>query len=146
MAATSPWSPTASRRKRSPHRNACPTGWRERLMRALPLFHVIAGRPVVVLGDGAAAEAKRRLVERARGLPITELANGIECGARLAFVAHDDPVLCEADAAPLRAAGLLVNVVDRPELCDFTVPSLLERDPLLVAVGTAGQSAGLAKH
>lgn len=115
-------------------------------MRALPLFHAIAGQPVVVLGEGAAAEAKRRLIERAGGEPVTDLARGIECGARLAFVAHDDPIQCEADAAPLRAAGLLVNVVDRPELCDFTVPSVLERDPVLIAVGTAGMSAGLAKH
>jgi len=115
-------------------------------MRALPLFHRIAGQPVVVLGEGAAAEAKRRLVERAGGEPISNLARGIECGASLAFVAHDDPAQAEADAAPLRAAGLLVNVTDRPELCDFTVPSVLDRDPVLVAVGTAGASAGLAKQ
>jgi uroporphyrin-III C-methyltransferase / precorrin-2 dehydrogenase / sirohydrochlorin ferrochelatase len=38
------------------------------------------------------------------------------------------------------------NVVDRPELCDFTTPSILDRDPLLVAIGTGGASAGLAKH
>jgi uroporphyrin-III C-methyltransferase/precorrin-2 dehydrogenase/sirohydrochlorin ferrochelatase len=37
-------------------------------------------------------------------------------------------------------------VVDRPELCDFTTPSLLERDPVLIAVGTSGASAGLAKQ
>ena len=115
-------------------------------MRALPLFHAIAGRPVVVLGEGVAAEAKRRLVERAGGEAVTEVTAGIECGARLAFVAHDDRALCEADASLLRRAGLLVNVVDRPELCDFTAPSVLDRDPLLVAVGTAGASAGLAKH
>jgi uroporphyrin-III C-methyltransferase/precorrin-2 dehydrogenase/sirohydrochlorin ferrochelatase len=41
---------------------------------------------------------------------------------------------------------MLVNVVDRPELCDFTTPSILDRDPLLVAIGTGGASAGLAKH
>ena len=40
----------------------------------------------------------------------------------------------------------MVNVTDRPELCDFTVPSVLDRDPVLVAVGTAGASAGLAKQ
>jgi uroporphyrin-III C-methyltransferase / precorrin-2 dehydrogenase / sirohydrochlorin ferrochelatase len=115
-------------------------------MRSLPLFHRIAGQPVIVLGTGAAAEAKRRLVERAGAVAMVDLAEGVESGARLAFVAHDDQPRCEADAAVLRAAGLLVNVVDRPELCDFTVPSLLERDPVLVAVGTAGASAGLAKQ
>jgi len=38
-----------------------------------------------------------------------------------------------------------VNVPDRPELCDFMVPSVLDRDPVLVAIGTGGASAGLAK-
>ena len=115
-------------------------------MRSLPLFHRIAGQPVVVLGQGAAAEPKRRLVERAGGQVIDELQPGIDCGARLAFIAHDDAAMCEADAIRARGAGLLVNVVDRPELCDFTTPSILDRDPVLIAVGTSGASAGLAKQ
>ncbi len=115
-------------------------------MRSLPLYHRIAGQPVVVLGEGGAAEPKRRLVERAGGLVVSDLATGIDHGARLAFIAHDDAAMCEADAIRARCAGLLVNVVDRPALCDFTVPSLLERDPVLIAVGTSGASAGLAKH
>jgi uroporphyrin-III C-methyltransferase/precorrin-2 dehydrogenase/sirohydrochlorin ferrochelatase len=105
---------------------------------ALPLFHRIAGRPVMVLGEGAAAEAKRRLVERAGGIVVGE-----EDGeARLAFVALDR---AEATVARLRARGILVNVVDRPELCDFTTPAILDRTPVLVAIGTGGASAGLAK-
>jgi uroporphyrin-III C-methyltransferase/precorrin-2 dehydrogenase/sirohydrochlorin ferrochelatase len=115
-------------------------------MRSLPLFHRIAGQPVIVLGEGAAAEPKRRLVERAGGEVINEIAEGVDKGARLAFIAHDDAAMCEADALRLRGLGLLVNVVDRPELCDFTTPSLLDRDPVLIAVGTSGASAGLAKH
>ena len=111
----------------------------------LPLFHRIAGQPVIVLGEGEAAEAKRRLVERAGGRVVIDLQEGIDIGARLAFVAHADAGAAEADAIRLRCAGLLVNVVDRPALCDFTVPSLLERGPVLVAVGTGGVSAGLAK-
>jgi len=108
-------------------------------LKSLPLFHRVAGRPVIVLGDGEAAAARRRLVERAGGISVGE----DNAEARLAFVALDEP---EAAAARLRAAGLLVNVTDRPELCDFTVPSVLDRDPVLVAVGTAGASAGLAKQ
>lgn len=108
------------------------------MIHSLPLFHRIAGQPVIVLGDGEAAAAKRRLVERAGGAVVGE----DEPGARLAFVAMDEP---EATAARLKARGLLVNVADRPELCDFTTPSLLERGPVLVAVSTGGASAGLAK-
>ena len=112
-------------------------------LNSLPLFHRVSGQRVVVLGDGDAADAKRRLVER---------AGGICCGepeahhARLAFVAIDDAKTGEAAAIRLRCKGLLVNVTDRPELCDFTVPSILDRDPVIVAVGTGGASAGLAKQ
>ena len=112
---------------------------------SLPLFHRIAGQPVVVLGHGEAAEAKRRLVLRAGGKVIEDLAEGIDTGARLAFIAHDDARACEADAIRARGAGLLVNVVDRPALCDFTTPSIIDRAPVLIAVGTGGASAGLAK-
>lgn len=112
-------------------------------MKSLPLFHRVAGERVVVLGEGDAAEAKRRLVERAGGLCCGEAEAH---HARLAFVALDDAREAEAAAMRLKGKGLLVNVTDRPELCDFTVPSVLDRDPVLVAVGTGGASAGLAKH
>jgi uroporphyrin-III C-methyltransferase/precorrin-2 dehydrogenase/sirohydrochlorin ferrochelatase len=112
---------------------------------ALPLFHRLTGQPVVVLGHGEAAAAKRRLVERAGAQVIDDLALGIDQGARLAFIAHDDETALQADALRARCAGLLVNVVDRPDLCDFTTPSLIDRAPVVIAVGTAGASAGLAK-
>lgn len=115
-------------------------------MRSLPLFHRIGGQRVIVLGQGPLAEPKRRLVRRAGGIVVDEYQRGIDEGARLAFIAHEDPALGAADALRLRAAGLLVNVVDQPDLCDFTTPSLLDRDPVLIAIGTGGASAGLAKH
>ena len=115
-------------------------------LKSLPLFHRLAGQPVIVRGEGALAEPKRRLVERAGGAVIADLQEGIDRGARLAFIAHDDAAMCESDALRARTSGLLVNVVDRPELCDFTTPSILERDPVIVAIGTSGASAGLAKQ
>ncbi|NQZ46255.1 MAG: siroheme synthase [Erythrobacter sp.] len=113
---------------------------------SLPLFHQIAGQSVLVLGEGEAAEPKRRLVERAGGIIVDDQRCAIDEGVRIAFVAYDDEKACEVAAINLRCAGMLVNVVDRPDLCDFTTPSLLNRDPLLIAVGTGGASAGLAKH
>ena len=109
---------------------------------ALPLFHRIAGQEVIVLGTGEAAAAKRRLVERAGGVPVDEDAGAV---APLAFVALDDPLAAEAAVARLRRRGFLVNCVDRPELCDFTSPSLIDRAPVVIAIGTDGASAGLAK-
>lgn len=112
-------------------------------MHSLPLFHRIAGEAVVVVGDGEMAAAKRRLIERAGGICVDETAAG---KARLAFVALEGREEAEEAAGRLKAAGLLVNVADRPELCDFTLPSVLERGDVLVAVSTGGASAGLAKH
>lgn len=112
-------------------------------LHSLPLFHRIAGTRVVVIGDGEAAAAKRRLVERAGSVCCGE---DEAASARFAFVTLEDAGEAEAAARRLKARGLLVNVADRPELCDFTLPSLLERGDVLVAVGTGGASAGLAKH
>lgn len=112
-------------------------------MHSLPLFHRIAGTRVVVVGDGDMATAKRRLIERAGGSCVGEAGAD---QARLAFVALDDTREAEAAALRLKAAGLVVNVADRPELCDFTLPSVLERGDVLVAVSTGGASAGLAKQ
>lgn len=113
---------------------------------SLPLFHRIAAQKVLVLGEGEAAEPKRRLVERAGGIVIDGQQRAVDEGVRLAFIAYDDAKACEVAAINCRSAGMLVNVVDRPELCDFTTPSILDRNPVLIAIGTAGASAGLAKH
>lgn len=109
-------------------------------MHSLPLFVRIEGRPVILAGGGEAAAAKRRLLERAGAKVVGEDAD-----ARLAIIACDDPAEGEAVAARLRARGVLLNVVDRPDLCDFTMPAIVDRDPVLIAVGTGGASAGLAK-
>ena len=110
---------------------------------SLPLFHRVRGRRVVVVAEGTMGEAKARLVERAGGIPCSEAEAH---DAHLAFVALEDEVEAEKAALRLKRRGLLVNVADRPELCDFTTPSILDREPVLVAVGTSGASAGLAKH
>ncbi|WP_181953004.1 precorrin-2 dehydrogenase/sirohydrochlorin ferrochelatase family protein [Novosphingobium umbonatum] len=116
------------------------------MLETLPLFHRLQGQPVIILGQGEAAEAKRRLVERAGAVVFDDMQAGIDRCARLAFIAYEDRGAAEADALRLRGAGLLVNVVDQPDLCDFTTPSILDRSPVLIAVGTGGVSAGLAKQ
>jgi len=109
-------------------------------MHSLPVFVKLAGRPVVLIGEGEAAAAKRRLLERA-GARIV----GADDAAALAIVALDDESDAAAAVARLRARGLLVNAVDRPALSDFTLPAIVDRDPVLIAIGTGGASAGLAK-
>lgn len=106
---------------------------------SLPVWVRTAGRPVILLGEGEAADAKRRLLERAGAMLVGE-----EADARLAVVAIEDEAQALAAVERLRARGVLVNAVDRPELCDFTLPAVVDRAPVLVVVGTGGVSAGLA--
>jgi uroporphyrin-III C-methyltransferase/precorrin-2 dehydrogenase/sirohydrochlorin ferrochelatase len=110
-------------------------------MHSLPLFLKLSGQPVILLGTGEAAEAKRRMIERAGGITVGE----DDAEARIAFVAFEAADEGAQAATRLKARGLLVNVVDQPALCDFTTPAIVDRDPVLIAVGTGGASAGLAK-
>lgn len=64
--------------------------------------------------------------------------------AVIAFACTDIRQLNEQISADCREMGVLCNVVDDPELCDFTVPAVLKRGPIQIAVGTAGASPYLA--
>jgi len=113
-------------------------------MHSLPLFLKLAGQPVILVGDGEAARARGRLIARAGGVAIG--ADDADAArARIAFIALADDIQAEVMATELKARGLLINVADRPALCDFTMPAIVDRDPVIVAVGTGGASAGLAK-
>ena len=110
-------------------------------MDQLPIFVNLKGRNVILVGEGEMADAKRRLIERAGGICV----DAGHRDARIAFVAIADEDEAHAAADELKARGLLVNVVDRPEICDFTTPAIVDRSPVLIAVGTGGASAGMAK-
>ena len=103
-------------------------------LHSLPLFVRLAGRPVMLIGEGEAADAKRRLLTRAGAVVVGEDAE-----AALAIVALDAP---EATVTRLRARGVLVNAVDRSDLCDFTLPAIVDRDPVIVAIGDRRRVCG----
>ena len=109
-------------------------------LHSLPIFVRLQGVNVILLGTGDPADAKRRLLERA-GAVLT----GEDAVAPLAIVAIEDDDEARAAIARLKARGILVNAVDRAALCDFTLPAIVDRDPVLIAIGTGGASAGLAK-
>lgn len=66
-------------------------------------------------------------------------------GLHVLFVAGLDSDASAALSAAARAAGVLVNVEDRPELCDFHVPAIVRRGDLLLTVSTGGRSPGAAR-
>lgn len=118
-------------------------------MDSFPAYFPLAGRKVVIAGTGDAADAKARLFE---GSPATIIRleghdaylPGSYTGAILAFIASQDEVFVQAAAGAARAARVLVNVVDRPALCDFNTPAVIDRGEVVAAVGTGGSAPVLA--
>jgi precorrin-2 dehydrogenase/sirohydrochlorin ferrochelatase len=64
---------------------------------------------------------------------------------QLLFVAGLDESTSRALAIAARDAGVLVNVEDVPELCDFHMPAQIRRGDLLLAISTAGRSPALSR-
>jgi len=114
----------------------------------LPLFFDLAGRRVAVVGEGAAADRRADLV-RSAGADVQRICSPTVQtsdfrGAVAAFIATGE---ADRDAAAQRAAksaGVPVNVADRPALCDFILPAIVDRDEIVVAVSTGGASPTLA--
>lgn len=135
---------------------------------AFPIFMRVAGRAVVIVGGGEEAFAKARLLSQSSA-GVTVLAEEVEPGfarwatdnsialvrapfershiegAALVFAATGEEVADRAVVEVARAAGIPVNAVDRPELCDFYTPALVNRAPLAVAIGTEGAGPVLAQ-
>ena len=67
-------------------------------------------------------------------------------GFFLVICATDDPFVNEAVAREAEENGILANVVDVPELGNFSVPAQVKRGDLLLTVSTGGKSPVLAKR
>ena len=65
-------------------------------------------------------------------------------GAVLVMAATSDEAVNAQVAQDARELGILVNVVDRPSLCTFTVPATLRRGDLMLAAATSGRCPALA--
>jgi precorrin-2 dehydrogenase / sirohydrochlorin ferrochelatase len=133
-----------------------------------PMFVKLHGRPVLVVGAGAIGEAKihglldkgaeLRVIAREAtpqvqewsrlrqiSLELREFEVADLTGVFLVVVAISSPRLNREifEAAQLR--GILCNVVDVPDLCDFFYPAVVKRGDLQIAISTSGQSPSLAK-
>jgi siroheme synthase-like protein len=67
-------------------------------------------------------------------------------GATLVIAATDDARLHRSIAQACRERGILVNVVDAPELCTFTAPAVVRRGDLLVAIATGGRAPAYSRY
>ncbi len=66
-------------------------------------------------------------------------------GARLVIGATDDEAVNRRIYEDCRKLGIWCNIADRPECCDFILPSVIRRGDLIVAVSTSGKSPAFAK-
>ena len=89
----------------------------------------------------AALAASGRLVHRARPFRRSDPR-----GCALAVAATGDPRVDRVVAAAARRWRALVNVVDRPQHCDFIVPAVVRRGELQIAVSTGGRSPAIARE
>lgn len=138
-------------------------------MKYYPAFLRLAGRACLVVGGGEVGTQKVAALTSA-GAVVTVISPALSSELELAatqgqitlhrrgyqvgdvhgfFVivaATNDVAVQNQIAEEAQAAGILINVVDRPELCDFIVPSIMEQGDLLIAVSTCGQSPTMARR
>src|SRR4051812_23238618 len=115
-------------------------------MQTFPIFMRLAGRRVLVVGSGQAAAAKQRLLEAA-GARV-DLVTQVDSlgGYALVFGASGDDARDRAVSDAARAAGIPVNVVDRPELSDFIMPAVVDRGEVVIGISTGGSAPILAQR
>ncbi len=115
-------------------------------MKHLPLFFDVAGRRVVVVGDDPIADRKAATARSAgadvRQVATAESADFAEAVAVLIATGSEEGD--RAAHAIAKAAGVPVNVADRPALCDFILPAIVDRGDVVVAISTGGASPTLA--
>ncbi len=138
-------------------------------MEGLPVTLVLKGRRCLVVGGGPVAARKVELLLRA-GAEVCVVSPRLdESLRRLAmaghirhrtgsFAPHDlsraavvvaaagDQAVNAAAAAAARRRGIPVNVVDDPALCTFTMPAIVERGQVSIAISTGGASPTLARR
>jgi precorrin-2 dehydrogenase/sirohydrochlorin ferrochelatase len=95
-------------------------------------------------GDGLARRAA--LLAEAGMNPLAVSPDGPLPKIGILFIAGLDKPAATAMAASARAARILVNVEDVPELCDFHVPAIVRRGDLVLTASTGGQAPGLARR
>ncbi|MES2500977.1 MAG: siroheme synthase CysG [Pseudomonadota bacterium] len=138
-------------------------------MQALPIFFNIKNRHCVVIGGGDVATRKvtmllkasaaitlyspdlcHELLEMAEVGAIKYIADNFEpsqlAGACMVIAATDDEAVNIAVSVAAKAQNIPVNVVDAPDLCTFTMGSIIDRSPVVIAISSEGNAPVLARY
>ncbi len=138
-------------------------------MQALPIFYNIKNRHCVVIGGGDVATRKVTMLLKADAavtLFSPEICHDLQAlvdakkikyvqtnyeqnqlaGACLVIAATDDHAVNEAVSVAAKACNIPVNVVDASELCTFTMGSIIDRSPVVIAVSSEGNAPVLARY
>lgn len=138
-------------------------------MQALPIFMNITQRLCVVIGGGEVALRKVSLLLRANAsvkLFAPEICSQLQAlvdaekityipahfepqqihMACLVIAATDDEAVNCAVSVAAKAQNIPVNVVDAPALCTFTMASIVERAPIVIAISSEGTAPVLARY
>ncbi|MBV8790656.1 MAG: uroporphyrinogen-III C-methyltransferase [Pseudolabrys sp.] len=137
----------------------------------LPVFFALDGKRVVVAGGSPAAAWKAELLSAAGAkvevvtLDVSDEMRSLTTdpprgpvvlhsrhweptdldGAAIAVGTFDDDGEAAAFAAAARAAGIPVNVIDKPDFCDFSFGSIVNRSPLVIGISTDGAAPVFAQ-
>ncbi len=138
-------------------------------MRYFPLFFDTRNKHILVIGAGEVAARKIELLlktdatltvvspgacdtvlkyaEQGRvSLTLRPYQDGDLTSVDLVFVATDDNALNKSIQATANKLGIPVNVVDAPELCDFITPSIVNREPITIAMSSGGVAPVLLRY
>ena len=138
-------------------------------MQALPIFFNINNRHCVVIGGGDVATRKVSMLLKASAAitlyspqichELQDLANAGKikyinsnfepsqlAGACMVIAATDDEAVNIAVSVAAKAQNIPVNVVDAPDLCTFTMGSIIDRSPVVIAISSEGNAPVLARY
>ena len=138
-------------------------------MKTFPMFLQMQGRRVMIAGGGEQAAQKCRLMLKTEA-QITLLSEELDPeladlhaegrigwdtsaitpssfeNTALVFIATGCPGMDACLHMLAKVGGATVNVVDQPQLCDALTPSIVDRAPVVVAIGTEGTAPVLARQ
>jgi len=104
---------------------------------------------VGIVGSGDGLKRRSELLAEAGINPVVvalESSDAVLHCLSVLFVAGLDRDVSENLARRARAGGVLVNVEDVPEFCDFHVPAIVRRGELVLTASTGGSAPGLARR